>query len=214
MTESEFQVSPDDVADPYRLEENRERGAEALAEKVPAHFRDATLSVPEVGVWVKGLLARAVADRMTVPQIRSGSSLLLAGGVGVGKTYEAFGAVRALTLSGMRCPWRFTTSADLYAQLRPGARNDTEAFLQSHCQVALLVLDDIGASKSSEWTEEINYRLINHRYERELPTLLTTNVPPRQLPTALGARVASRITEMATTVVLAGSDRRRKGSGQ
>lgn len=207
-----FQVSPDDVADPHRLVENRERGLEVWEEKAPSRYRDAVVSVPGVRVWVEGLLARAVADRWTVPQIRLGSSLLLAGGVGVGKTHEALAAVRALTLSGMRCPWMFTTVADLHAQLRPGARNDGEVFLRSHCKVALLVLDDIGASKSSEWTEEINYRLINDRYQNELPTLLTTNVPPRQFPATLGARVASRLTEMATTVILTGPDRRRKGT--
>lgn len=209
MIDPEFEVSPDDVADPHRLVENRERGAEVFAEKVPVHYRDAVVTVPGVKVWVRALLARAVAERLTVPQIRRGPSLLIAGTVGVGKTWEAFGAVRALTLSGMRCPWRFTTAADLYAQLRPGARNDAEQFLRSHCEVSLLVLDDIGAGKSSEWTEEINYRLINHRYEHELPTLLTTNVPPRQLPSTLGVRVMSRLTEMATTVVMTGPDRRR-----
>ena len=42
-------------------------------------------------------------------------------------------------------------------------------------------VDDLGAAKPSEWTEEINYRLVNHRYEHMLPTIFTSNVPAREL---------------------------------
>jgi DNA replication protein DnaC len=208
-----IQVQADEVADPYRLIENREHGEQLLAEKIPAHYRDAVVSIPEVRDWVKGLVTRAVEERRTIPQIRSGPSLMLVGGVGTGKTFAAYGAVRALTMSGIRCPWFFTTAADLYAQLRPGAVNDAEAVLRRHSRIALLVLDDLGASKGSEWTEEINYRLINYRYEHELPTLVTSNVPPKEIPTVLGTRVSSRLSEMATRVVLRGSDRRREPRG-
>jgi DNA replication protein DnaC len=86
---------------------------------------------------------------------------------------------------------------------------DLEAVFERHARADLLVLDDLGASKSTEWTEEINYRLVNHRYENELPTLFTSNVPPKELIGVLGMRVASRLVEMTTRVPLDGEDRRR-----
>ncbi|WP_329172270.1 ATP-binding protein [Streptomyces decoyicus] len=67
-----------------------------------------------------------------------------------------------------------------------------------------------GAAKNSEWTEELTYRLINHRYEHLRPTLITTNLPTDALRTALGDRIASRLAEMTERVVLTGSDRRRR----
>ncbi|MFD8410880.1 ATP-binding protein [Streptomyces sp. NPDC059650] len=52
-------------------------------------------------------------------------------------------------------------------------------------------------------------RLINYRYEYLRPTLLTTNLPILKLRTALGDRVASRLSEMTHRVILNGPDRRR-----
>ena len=51
------------------------------------------------------------------------------------------------------------------------------------------MLDDLGAVKTSEWIEEVNFRLVNHRYERMLPTLFTSNLLPKDLATLLGERV-------------------------
>lgn len=204
-------VAPEQVSDPYRLIESRERAQEILEEHVPPRYRDAEVSALKVADWVNGLITRAVEEPYTIPRVRTGPSLLLLGGVGTGKTYQAYGAIKALSASGLQCPWYFTTAADLYAQLRPTSQHDSEAILRRYSRITLLVLDDLGASKSSEWTEEINYRLINYRYENELPTLVTSNLPPKQIPSALGDRVSSRLAEMATTVPLLGADRRSRG---
>ncbi len=97
----------------------------------------------------------------------------------------------------------------MHARLRPRAGHDGERELQTLTRCPLLLLDDLGAAKTSEWTEELTYRLINHRYEHMLPTLITTNLPTAELRTALGDRVASRLAEMTERVVLTGPDRRR-----
>lgn len=44
----------------------------------------------------------------------------MAGVVGAGKTHQAYGAIRLLAQSGIGVRWRATTTADLYAELRPG----------------------------------------------------------------------------------------------
>lgn len=141
--------------------------------------------------------------------IALGPSLLIAGPTGTGKTHQAYGAVRSLLTAGVRLRWEAATTADLYARLRPRAYHDAERDLATLSRCPLLILDDLGAAKQSEWTEEITYRLINHRYTHLLPTLLTTNLPTAALRDAVGDRVASRLAEMTTTVVLTGADRRR-----
>jgi DNA replication protein DnaC len=202
---------PDENRDRWRVEENLDSAARNLEASMPVHYASAVADHPDVAAWVRALVACAVAARRTVPTLLEGPSLLLCGAVGRGKTHQAWGAVRALAVTGLRVSWRVTTAADMYAALRPRAGVDGEVF-RAYADARLLVLDDVGASKGTEWTEEVNYRLVNHRYENELPTLFTTNVPPKDLGEALGARVTSRLVEMTTRVVLTGPDRRRRAS--
>jgi DNA replication protein DnaC len=199
-------LTPDE-ADPHWLEEHRERCRKALS-RIPSHYQHAVADVPEVAAWVRALVDVARAEQRTVPRIETGPSLLLIGSTGSGKTHQAYGAIRALAESGVACPWLAITAADLYARLRPRHGVDSEAEFERVAQVGLLVLDDLGAAKGTEWNEEVNYRLINYRYEHEKPTLITSNVPANTLRTALGERVASRLVEMADRVILKGADRR------
>jgi DNA replication protein DnaC len=213
MTSDPTIVTLDDYPDPQRdrywVAENLDAAARHLAETLPVHYADAVADHPDVVAWVKAVVESAVASKLTVPALTTGPSLLLCGRVGRGKTHQAWGAVRALAVTGLRIGWVVVTAADLYALLRPRAGVDSETVFQHHARARLLVLDDVGASKSTEWTEEINYRLVNHRYENELPTLFTSNLPPKELPAMLGDRVASRLIEMTSPVVLRGEDRRR-----
>lgn len=200
-------ITDEQVADPHWVGETLEQSArKALA--IPARYADAVVDVPAVADWVKALVEIALQNRRIVPYVRSGPSLLLLGKTGTGKTHQAYGAIRAIGVSGVGCSWLVTTAADMYAQLRPRPKVDSEAEFRRYADVGLLVLDDLGAAKGTEWNEEVNYRLINHRYENELPTLVTSNVAPPDLVADLGGRVASRLVEMADRVVLRGPDRR------
>ncbi|MGF1425505.1 ATP-binding protein [Kitasatospora sp. LaBMicrA B282] len=182
---------------------------EALSAGMPPRYRDALATHPQVLAW-----ARQVADQALAPstgarrQLTIGPSLLMAGVVGAGKTHQAYGAVRTLVQAGIGVRWRATTASDLYAELRPSPDTDTERVLAAYSRVPLLILDDLGAAKATEWTEEQTYRLINRRYNHMLPTLITTNLPIRELRTYLGDRVASRLRQMTTQVSFEPVDRR------
>ena len=186
-----------------------------MQRRIPARFAEAVTSVDGVADWVRALVdASRPKHPSQSPVIRRGPSLLLLGPTGTGKTFEAWGAMRALAASGARFTFEVTTAADLYAKLRPRPGVDSEREFEKYLKTGVLVVDDLGAAKSSEWVEEVNYRLINTRYEDGLPTLCTSNVPVRQLADHLGDRVTSRLTEMAMRVVLEGQDRRRAGGLQ
>ncbi|GAA1237518.1 hypothetical protein GCM10009665_29600 [Kitasatospora nipponensis] len=183
---------------------------EALSAGMPPRYRDAVATHPQVLAW-----ARQVADQAVAPstgarrQLTTGPSLLMAGVVGAGKTHQAYGAVRALVQAGIGVRWRATTAADLYAELRPSSGTDSEQVLAGYSRVPLLILDDLGAAKSSEFVEEQTYRLINRRYNHCLPTLITTNLAIGALRAYLGDRVASRLRQMTTQVEFEPVDRRR-----
>lgn len=209
MTDPTIVTLPFDEADVYETEWRRDvlrSHQKQLDERLPRHYRDAVCNHDGVKDWVSALVKGAAKNRGG--QIEAGPSLLIVGATGTGKTHQAAGALRALCVSGARFGWRLTTAADLYAAVRPHSGVDSEREFVKYLLTKLLVLDDLGAAKSTEWVEEVNYRLINHRYEHELPTLITSNVPPKELSNAIGERVASRLSEMATRVVLKGADRR------
>lgn len=187
------------------------------ATKIPFHYRSAVASLPQLRTWIDTLVASALeaqAERgAPIASITHGPSLLLLGATGVGKTHEAYGAMRELAVSGVYGQWAVTTAADLYAALRPRHGIDSEAEFRKYRDARLLLVDDIGAErKPTEFTEEINFRLINHRYENHLPTLMTSNVEPKDLVARLGDRVISRLAEMCERVAMKGNDRRRNAA--
>ncbi|MGW5352503.1 ATP-binding protein [Streptomyces sp. NPDC004031] len=177
--------------------------------RIPPRYQGAMADHPRVTAWVAEVTAASRPGPGGTRGIGTGPSLLIAGPTGTGKTHQAYGAVRALLAAGVRLRWEATTAADLYAAQRPQQGNDAEQQLWRLARSPLLLLDDLGAAKQSPWTEELTYRLVNHRYNQLLPTLVTTNLPVAELRDAVGDRVASRLAEMTDRVILTGHDRRR-----
>ncbi|MFF9153829.1 ATP-binding protein [Streptomyces sp. NPDC014846] len=140
---------------------------------------------------------------------RSAPSLLVLGPTGTGKTYMAYSALRAVAETGLRVSWTAFTEPDLFAHLRPSYGRDDEQALRDVANTDLLFIDDLGAAKLSDWTEEVTYRVINYRYEQCLPGIYTSNIPPKELAAAIGGRIASRLTEMCDRVSLKGDDLRK-----
>lgn len=169
------------------------RAVDLTDQRIPPRFRAATATHPDVLAWCENFT-------------ESSPSLLLHGRVGTGKTHQAYGAIRTLAARGLSIGWHADTAPGMLASLRPREGTDSEAEYRKIASVPLLLLDDLGAAKASEWTEEILYRLVNDRYNAMLPGLFTSNVPLRE---ALGDRIASRLAEMCQQVKLGGEDRRR-----
>lgn len=165
----------------------------------PARFRDALPDNPDVAAWV-GAVIDNPADA---------PSLLLLGPVGTGKTHQSYGALRGVVAHLPGFNWAATTFADFTAALRPRHGVDSESEMDRHKNAGLLLLDDIGAAKGSEWVEEVTYRLVNSRYEAMSPTIYATNFGTTQLREVAGDRIASRLAETCQRVILTGPDRRR-----
>jgi DNA replication protein DnaC len=65
--------------------------------------------------------------------------------------------------------------------------------IKKYCGYGMLVIDDIGAEKSSEYAVSILYIILNNRYESELPTVATTNMSGNEIINQYGKRVLSRL---------------------
>ncbi|MCX5112185.1 ATP-binding protein [Streptomyces sp. NBC_00378] len=173
----------------------------------PPRYRRADATHPAVQQW---------ADAVAAAPDTAGS-LLLTGTTGTGKTHQAYGAFRRIAAAGSTHPYeiRALTAADMNGLLRVnGSPRGVEEELRRLCRIPLLLLDDLGSAKATEWTEETTYRLINERYNTCKPTLYTSNLPAkaddgRDLTAALGDRIVSRLSEDTAVVAMTGPDRRR-----
>ncbi|MFD5031676.1 ATP-binding protein [Streptomyces sp. NPDC058405] len=211
-------INPDELnhrdGDPYSRHNTARREINRTTDRVPFIYRHATPDLPEIHNWIDTLVAASLISQGHKPTatLAHGRSLLLLGPTGVGKTHQAYGALRDLAVTGVALNWLATSSADMYAALRPRSGVDSETEFRRYAHARLLLIDDLGAAKASEWTEEINFRLVNNRYENQLPTLFTSNVLPGELTNRVGDRVASRLIEMCDRVVITGNDRRRQAA--
>ncbi|MCG6496928.1 MULTISPECIES: ATP-binding protein [unclassified Kitasatospora] len=188
---------------------NNRDALELAASRIPPRFHDATADDPQVLAWVEHVKQAARRGPEGQLGIARASSLLLLGETGTGKTHQAYGAIRSLLGAGVRLRWQAITSVGLHAMMRPRPGADAEREMRDLERTPLLLVDDLGAGRASEFTEETTYRLINHRYEQQLPTIITSNITPAELAGLLGDRTASRLRQMCHKAVLAGPDRRR-----
>jgi len=103
--------------------------------------------------------------------------LLFMGNVGTGKTHLAVAALQELTRSkGVR--GLYVNALDLVQQLQmsfDGTGPGREALLAPVTDADLLVLDELGAGKLSEWVRDLLYYVINSRYMAKRVTVCTTN---------------------------------------
>lgn len=179
-------------------EEQRQKCITYFDKKVPRRYTTANPNAV-AAAWAQAVVTNPDETR----------SLLVVGPTGTGKTHYAYSVLRAIAETGTTTGWAAYTAADMYARLRPRTGRDSEAEFEAIAGTDVLFVDDLGAAKLTEWTEEVTYRLVNHRYEQCRPAIFTSNVPPGQLRDVLGERIASRLTEMCERVTLKGDDRRK-----
>lgn len=177
-------------------------------QRIPPRFRASVADEPRIIAWADEIAAAATAGSTGLRNIGSGPSLLISGPTGTGKTFGAYGALRRLIAAGCGLRWAATTHADLFGEMRHRSASEAEQTFRTLSRTPLLILDDLGSAASSPWTEEITFRLVDHRYTHMLPTVMTTNLPTAELRGRLGERVVDRLREMAWHVVLSGASRR------
>jgi DNA replication protein DnaC len=157
--------------------------------------------------------ARAVVAWMHLPVAGEPRDLYLWGRVGSGKTGLAWSVARELaTVHGV--PGAFVVWRDVLGELRSSFDGGTGPNMRRLRQVPVLILDDVGAEKPSEWASEQLAGIVDSRNGR-LWTIYTSNYPLSALVTRfaagdaiIGERIVSRIAQGATGIHLDGPDRR------
>jgi DNA replication protein DnaC len=162
--------------------------------------------------------------------------LLLMGPSGVGKTHLAVAALKDLIRrghAGLFCDYRELLK-EIQASYNPASESTEMGILEPIRTVEILVLDDLGASKPSDWVRDIVGIVLNARYNERRTTIITTNyydnpasegeatrlpggklvMPTREdsLDQRIGSRMRSRLFEMCRTVEVIAPDFRREST--
>ena len=143
---------------------------------------------------------------------------MLTGGVGTGKTHLASAVFNQIIEKEYPCI--ILTMIDLLQEIKDSWKTGTEhlvAKMFSDCD--LLIIDDLGKEKPSEWVLSELYKIVNNRYEEKRPIIITTNFPEKDLIKRLtvsencssAEAIVSRLYEMCYSLTMEGQDWRRKG---
>jgi DNA replication protein DnaC len=165
-------------------------------------------------------LAKALASAQTLVQRYpvTEKGLFLHGLPGVGKTHLAVAVLRQLIeTKGVR--GLFYDTRDLLRVIRstydPNAREAELDVLRPVMTADVLVLDDLGAEKSSDWVDETLNLIVNTRYSEKRLTIFTSNYDddpdasnPESIVYRIGIRMRSRLHEMCDFLYMDGGDYR------
>lgn len=140
---------------------------------------------------------------------KDGRGLLLYGSVGTGKTYYAACIANRLIDKGYTV--HMTNFSRLINQIQ-GTFEGKNQIVDSLNRYSLLIIDDLGAERTSEYMQEQVFNIVDSRYRSGLPMIVTTNLTGEELknPKDIGfSRIYDRILERCFPVAINGVSRRR-----
>jgi DNA replication protein DnaC len=197
--------------------------------RIPPRYEHCTLASFEVGPGnpsLRAALSRAMGYCGGYPHLGpdEGLGLLFTGGNGVGKTHLAVAVLRELvTAKGVQ--GQFWDFHELIREIRnsydPETRTTELQVLQPVVETGILVLDDLGAWRMTDWMNDTLFYVLNSRYIAKRATIITTNfqdvnrekalaadplVRKEFLVERIGQRLRSRLMEMCLVVPMDGTD--------
>jgi len=211
---------PDKGVRPCRCRNEERRLQLVKAASLPRLYDGCTLSnyKPVTGN-ASQLRAFNHAYRLVESYPGDGRGLLLMGSCGVGKTHLAVAVLRELLGKGIKCLF-YDFGALLkaiQATYNPNTQTSELEILSPVFDAEALVLDELGASKPTEWVLDTMLQIIRARYNDRRLTIFTSNYlddrsgrESETLEDRIGVRLRSRMYQMCQTVLVDGEDYRKR----
>lgn len=203
-----------------KLQEDSEK-AENLKEEIE-RTRKSGFPDPELMQWTFAIDDRANEKASDISlrycthflsMKEKGKGILFLGNCGTGKTFLAACIANELINQGFSVLMtNFSRLVNIIFGLKEGKQN----YIDSLNSYDLLIIDDLGVERQSEYVAEIVQNIVDSRYRAGLPLIITTNLTPKDFSADSSdiakSRLYSRISEMCLPVVVSGADRRKKNS--
>jgi DNA replication protein DnaC len=144
--------------------------------------------------------------------------ILFSGHSGTGKTHLAVSILKTLLKKGNKC--LFVDFHDLLAEIRSSYDEISQfselQILRPVLSCDVLILDDLGSQRMTEWMQDTVFHIVNIRYQQKRSLITTTNLAlepekgssKESLRERIGAKVVSRLYEMCAFIELDGTDHR------
>jgi hypothetical protein len=154
--------------------------------------------------------SQEIKDYFLSEKWREGRGLFICGSPGIGKSRMLSGLAKLFIVDDrdiMFCNMTF-----LLNKLKQSYGNDSakEDIAEKSIAAEILLLDDLGIDKATEWMIATLYFIINQRYEEMKTTIISSNFNLQELEGKVGERITSRIFEMCQSVTLNGKNKRVK----
>jgi len=155
------------------------------------------LRIPKAfeGAWLGDLspIQKQAVEGMCRSPFPGKPIMVLSGNVGTGKTHAACVALREFAVRHQRYG-QFWPVVDLLARYHaandPNRATESPSTIDAEIRRArLLVIDDFGRHKGTEYAEQQMYRIINQRWSERVPLIVTTNLAPEEFDDALASRL-------------------------
>lgn len=167
---------------------------------IPLRFQDATFAnYRPVNDQAEAVMRECQRYCESWPERRKqGSSMILSGRVGTGKTHLACAITQELVRKHM-ANVRYTSVAQVMRAIRstynPAENLNEGEIISRLVNHHLLILDEVGVQIGSDHEHTMLFEILNGRYLAMRPTILVTNLGAKELETAVGERLVDRFRE-------------------
>lgn len=202
-------------AEAKRAEDERQRESVARKHKIerllsrsgiPLRFQDRTFAnyrTESVGQRIAMAACRGYAENWKQTAER-GTSLVMTGGPGTGKTHLACAIAHHVATAEMACAV-FVSTTDMLRHIKStyrkdSARTERQALDDFITEPDLLIVDEIGVQVGSDHEKLLLFEILNERYQWMKPTILISNLNAAELEAYLGHRAMDRYRECGTVI--------------
>ena len=185
---------PNDPDDSIRYSECKECRYKRLCLELPLIYRD------------------AVDDYNVMEKLDPNKSYFFYGDTGAGKTFSAIEILKRRWKNGQS--GRFISYPELIFSIQTNYEQNAEMVDEIKKYKQLIILDDFGAEKMTDFVRQVSYLIINYREQNKLQTIITSNFTLDEIDMYIDRRISSRIAGMCEIIRMSGDKRLNQKGGQ